>query len=186
MRFLLFLLTLLPFSATAQDVGGLAAWERIYQVTSHPRCANCHVGPDNIPLWSGPSYGDTRAHGMLITAGESRIGAESVLCSACHVATTQPNDTPHTPPHIDGDWRLAPVEFEWFGKSSQEVCTQLREPDRNGGRNFAELADHLERDAFVAWGFDPGGTREPAPFTLEDHVNDMLAWGAAGQPCPGD
>jgi len=34
---------------------GLLAFQRIYEVVSHPRCANCHVGADNIPMWSGPS-----------------------------------------------------------------------------------------------------------------------------------
>ena len=55
---------------------GLAAWARIYEVASHPRCANCHVGKDNLPMWSGPGYGETRPHGMNIDAGLSRIGAE--------------------------------------------------------------------------------------------------------------
>ncbi|WP_299844180.1 hypothetical protein [uncultured Roseovarius sp.] len=180
------ILLLFPLSAAAQDSEGLEAWDRIYQVTAHPRCANCHVGPDNIPVWSGPSLGAPRPHGMNITAGDSRIGAETLPCAACHVSSTQPNDTPHAPPHIDGFWQLAPVEFEWFGKSTKEVCNQLRDPDRNGGRSFVELADHLKHDAFVAWGFNPGGKRQPAPFTLRDHVNDVLAWGVAGQPCPGD
>ena len=178
---------LLPLTAVAAEVdAGLAAWDRIYQVTSHPRCANCHVGADNAPMWSGPSYGTTRSHGMNINGGDSRIGAETLLCSTCHVASDLPNDTPHAPPHIAGFWQLAPVEFEWFGKGTQEVCNQMRDPDRNGGRDFSDLAEHLDHDAFVAWGFAPGGSREAAPGTLEDHVNDMLIWGAAGQPCPGD
>ena len=63
---------------------GLAAWARIYEVASHPRCSNCHVGADNRPMWSGPSYGRTRPHGMNINAGESRIGAEYLPCSTCH------------------------------------------------------------------------------------------------------
>ena len=53
---------------------GLEAWSRIYDVASHPRCANCHVGADNLPMWSGPSYGETRPHGMFIDGGISRIG----------------------------------------------------------------------------------------------------------------
>jgi hypothetical protein len=49
--------------------------------------------------------------------------------------------------------------------------------------------DHLVHDAEafgpVLWGFNPSGGREPAPYGLQAHVNDMIAWGAAGQPCPG-
>ena len=59
---------------------GLEAWARIYEVVSHPRCSNCHAGPDNRPMWSGPSYGKARFHGMNVNAGESRIGAEAIAC----------------------------------------------------------------------------------------------------------
>jgi hypothetical protein len=47
---------LMASPALAQDPG-LAAWSKIHEVFSHPRCANCHVGPDNVPIWSGSSYG---------------------------------------------------------------------------------------------------------------------------------
>ena len=52
---------LLAAPAVAQDqpgrAEGLAAWERIYAVTQHPRCANCHVGADGLPMWEGLGYG---------------------------------------------------------------------------------------------------------------------------------
>jgi hypothetical protein len=167
---------------------GLLAWGRIYKVVSHPRCSNCHVGKDNIPMWSGPSYGTTRRHGMNINAGESRIGAEAVLCSTCHTTSAAGNDTPHAAPRVNLPWHLAPVEFEWFGKSAPQICAQLRDPKRNGGRSALALAEHLRDDShhggFVQWGWNPGGGRDPVPFTLQDHVNDVLAWGAAGMPCP--
>ena len=66
-----------PEAVSLED--GLAAWDRVYEVASHPRCANCHVGNDNIPMWSGPTYGTARPHGMNINAGESRIGAETLM-----------------------------------------------------------------------------------------------------------
>jgi len=168
---------------------GLAAWARIYEVASHPRCSNCHVGADNLPMWSGPSYGETRPHGMNIDAGQSRIGAEYVLCSTCHVnaaATQRGNAQPHAAPRVATLWRLAPVEAEWFGKSSQEVCNQLRDPERNGGRSYQELANHLGHDVILHWAWQPGGTREPAPYSLREHMDDILEWGAAGLPCDGD
>lgn len=169
---------------------GLAAWSRVYEVASHPRCSNCHVGASNRPMWSGPAYGRTRPHGMNIDAGESRIGAETVLCSTCH--TTKDTDwdnanaTPHAAPRVAMDWRLAPVEAEWFGKSTEEVCAQLRDPERNSGRTYLDLAEHLDHDLILHWAWSPGGGREPAPYSLQEHVNDVLAWGVAGQPCPGD
>lgn len=175
-----------PAEGSVSVEQGLAAWERIYQVTSHPRCSNCHVGADNRPMWSGPSYGKTRPHGMNITAGESRIGAETIPCATCHLVRDSLNDTPHAAPQVAMDWQLAPVEAEWFGKSSVEVCNQLRDPARNGGRSYLDIASHLDHDLILHWAWNPGGGRDPAPFSLQDHVNDVLAWGASGMPCTND
>lgn len=168
-------------SVTKED--GLAAWDRIYEVTSHPRCSNCHVGADNRPMWSGPTYGAPRPHGMNINAGDSRIGAEYLLCSTCHAYREDVNDMPHAAPQVAMNWRLAPVEAEWFGKSSTDICNQLRDPDRNGGRDYLDLASHLDHDLILHWAWNPGGGREPAPYSLQEHVNDVLAWGVAGYPC---
>lgn len=165
---------------------GLEAWARVYEVASHPRCSNCHVGSDNRPMWSGPSYGKTRPHGMNISAGESRIGAETIICSTCHSESEQGNPRAHEAPRVGMSWRLAPVEAEWFGKSSEEVCSQLRDPERNGGRSFLELAEHLDHDLILHWAWDPGPEREPAPYDLQSHVDDVLTWGVAGMPCPQD
>ncbi len=179
-----------PAEGSVDIAQGLAAFQRIYEVTSHPRCANCYVGDDNIPMWSGPSYGKTRPHGMNIHAGASRIGAETLLCQTCHRTSGTLASEPHAPPHFGLDWRLAPVQFEWFGKSPEFVCAQLSDPQRNGGRDWMGLAQHLVDDAGhrgpVLWGWNPGGDREPAPYSLQEHVDDMLTWGVAGQPCPGE
>jgi len=122
-----------PLSVSRED--GLAAWDRVYEVASHPRCSNCHVGASGRPMWSGPTYGRTRPHGMNIVAGESRTGAEYVLCSTCHAYREGSNDVPHAAPQVAMNWQLAPAEAEWFGKSSIEICEQLRDPKRNGGRD---------------------------------------------------
>lgn len=164
----------------------LEAWSRIYEVASHPRCSNCHVGADNRPMWSGPSYGRTRPHGMNINAGDSRIGAEFIACSTCHVTTARGNDAANHAPRVAMEWQLAPVEAEWFGKSSEDVCNQLRDPERNGGRTYLDLASHLDHDLILHWAWNPGGNREPAPYSLQEHVNDVLAWGVAGMPCATD
>lgn len=175
-----------PGSVSRED--GLAAWKRIEAVVTHPRCANCHVGPDNIPMWTVVGETQTRPHGMNIHADDSRIGAGTVACSTCHMTSTAANDIAHAPPHVGIDWQLAPVEFLWFGVGGTEICQQLRDPKRNGGRDAAGLVEHLRHDAelngFIPWGWNPGGGRETPPGTFEDHVKDMAQWGAAGQPCP--
>ncbi|NNK15901.1 MAG: hypothetical protein HKP51_03230 [Sulfitobacter sp.] len=177
-----------PAAGSVSQSDGLLAFDRIYEVVSHPRCANCHTGPDNIPMWFGGTEGPARPHGMNINAGKSRIGAETLPCSACHMTAENLGSDPHPPPHAGLDWQLAPVEFEWFGKNSVEICTQLSDPDRNAGRDWMGLAQHLVDDAghhgFVLWGWNPGSGREPVPYSLQTHVDDVLQWGAAGMPCP--
>src|SRR5215472_19091952 len=70
---------------------GLEAWKRIEAVVTHPRCANCHVGSDNIPMWTLVGENKTRPHGMNIHADDSRIGAGTLVCSTCHMTSTAPN-----------------------------------------------------------------------------------------------
>ncbi|MEJ5219442.1 hypothetical protein WG622_14390 [Cognatishimia sp. D5M38] len=173
-----------PASVSLEE--GLAAWDRVYEVASHPRCANCHTGESDRPMWSGPAYGKTRVHGMNIRAGESRIGAEFLLCSTCHAYNEGANDAPHMAPQVAMNWQLAPVEADWFGKSSNEICTQLRDPELNGDRDYLDLASHLDHDLILHWAWNPGGGREPAPYSLQEHVDDILAWGVAGYPCHSD
>lgn len=170
--------------AAATEAEGLDAFARIYDVASHPRCSNCHVGADNLPMWSGPSYGKTRPHGMNINAGESRIGAETLACATCHSNRDGGNDWPHAAPQVAMAWQLAPVEAAWFGKSAVEICQQLRDPARNGGRDMMDLATHLDHDLILHWAWSPGGNRQPAPYSLQEHVDDILIWGVAGMPCP--
>ena len=173
-----------PEPGSVSPAAGLTHWARIYEVASHPRCANCHVGDSPYPMWSGPSFEQTQRHGMNVHAGASRIGAESLLCSTCH--RQQNSAEPHGAPGAKDVWRLAPIEAAWFGKSSDEICQQLRDPARNGNRTFQDIAAHLGHDVILYWAWNPGGKRQPAPHSLAEHVADILAWGAAGMPCPGD
>jgi hypothetical protein len=175
-------LLLIATPALAQD-DGLAAWGRIYEVFSHPRCANCHVGPDNIPIWSGLGYGPKpRAHGMNINAGESRAGAEYIACGSCH--NQHNSDISHGPPG-SAMWKLPPVEMQWFGKSSPEICVQIKDQTRNGGRGtVAEIEDHVRTAELVHWGWAPGPGREPAPYSAAQLIDFLKQWDASGAPCP--
>ncbi|WLA45778.1 hypothetical protein QIH80_28590 [Bradyrhizobium elkanii] len=167
---------------------GLEAWKRIEAVVTHPRCANCHVDAKAIPIWTPAGESRPRVHGMNIHGGDSRIGAEKIACAACHMTSTQANEPAPSPPRAGIDWQLAPVEFIWFGKSGAEICAQLKDPKRNGGRDAVGLLEHLRHDAslngFIPRGWAPGAGRTTPPGTFEDHVKDVAIWGAAGQPCP--
>ena len=168
-------------AASSND--GLALWAKIHEVFSHPRCANCHVGSDNVPIWSGKNFGPTpRPHGMNINGGASRIGAENgLLCVSCH--------TPHNSAIKNGPpgatpWLLAPVVMQWYGKSSAEICSQVKDVQRNGNRSLEALAHHVESDPLVNWGWSPGIGRDPAPYTSADTAGFIRAWGKLGAPCP--
>lgn len=178
----------LPKRASDQLAEGQAAWVRIHNVLSHPRCVNCHVGADNIPLWTTTTSTTDRVHGMHIDAGNSRVGAATLNCNSCHQTSTRPNTVAHAAPHTGMAWRLAPLEFQWVGKSSAAICEQLRDPQRNGGRDAAGLLDHILHDAkvggFITWSFNPGPGREPPPGSMQDHLSDMVVWTEAGMPCP--
>jgi len=180
-------LLLLGSPALAQD-SGLAAWSKIYEVFSHPRCANCHVGTDRVPIWSEPKSGrKPRPHGMNINGGPSGIGAEYIACSTCHTQHNSP--LPHGPPGAHGNdglprWQLPPVEMQWFGKTSAEVCAQVKDPARNGNRTIPRVEEHIEEDMLVHWGWDPGPGRERAPYSAAELVDFLKEWDAARAPCP--
>ena len=180
------LLALFFFLASASPVaaqdGGLAAWDRIYQVLSHPRCANCHVGTDNLPMWSEPRVMDPRPHGMNINGGLSRVGAEYIPCGTCHMPHNA--ELPHGPPGAP-NWQLPPAAMQWFGKAAAEVCAELKDPARNGNRTLDQIADHVASDKLVAWAWSPGPGRAPAPYSAAEVADDLKQWEAAGAPCPG-
>ena len=161
---------------------GLAAWRDIYAVFSHPRCANCHVEDDH-PRWSGAHYGETRIHAFNVMRGVdgSGFGNPGMRCTTCHFESN--SNVLHGPPGAPS-WHLAPVEMVWFGKDSANVCGQIKDPDRNGGRTIAEVAEHVRDDALVAWGWAPGPGREPAPGSAEETFAAIERWNAAGAPCP--
>lgn len=161
---------------------GLPLWAEIYEVFSHPRCANCHVDDDH-PRWSGLHYGATRVHGMNVRRGTdgSGFGNVGLRCTACHGSENTP--VLHGPPGAE-NWHLAPAEMAWWEKSSRQVCEQIKDPERNGGRTLAEVAEHVRDDPLVRWGWEPGGGREPAPGSPEETYSKLVAWAQVGAPCP--
>jgi hypothetical protein len=174
--------SLIGANAFAQErADALAQWEKVYEVFSHPRCANCHV-EDDAPRWSGPHYGATRVHGFAVGRGADGFGNPGQRCTTCHFESNSP--LLHGPPGAP-NWHLAPAEMVWFGKSSAEICAQISDPERNGGRTLQEVAEHIRDDALVGWGWNPGAGREPAPGSAEETYKAIVAWSEAGAQCPG-
>jgi hypothetical protein len=72
----------------------------------------------------------------------------------------------------------------WQGKSMGEICAQLKDAVRNGGRDLALLQEHLAKDDLVAWGWNPGAGRAPVPGTQEQLGELVKAWIDTGAQCP--
>ncbi len=72
----------------------------------------------------------------------------------------------------------------WQGKSLSEICTQIKDPARNGGHSLAEIHEHMAKDPLVAWAWQPGHGRVPAPGTQEEFGELIEAWIATGAHCP--
>lgn len=172
-----------PAPQAVDRAAGLAAWDRIYTVFSHPRCANCHV-EDARPRWSGANYGPKpRVHAFNVQRGAdgSGFGNAGMRCTTCHFSSN--SNVLNGPPGAE-NWHLAPAEMAWFGKSSNHICEQIKDPLRNGDRTLAEVAEHVRTDALVGWGWSPGPGREPAPGSADETFAAIEAWSAAGAPCP--
>lgn len=169
--------------AQADMARGLEAWEKLYAVFSHPRCANCHV-EDDRPRWSGAHYGrGVRVHAFNVQGGAKGEGMAGQPCKACHAEHNA--KVLHGPPGAH-NWHLAPREMVWFDKSSAHICAQIKDPARNGGRALDAIAEHVRTDKLVAWGWAPGPGREPAPGSAEEAYRAVQAWAAAGAPCPAN
>ena len=170
-----------PAEQNAPEAEGLEAWSKIYQLVSHPRCANCHVA-DGTPMWSGPHYGKTIPHAMYVGGDpELLLGNPGMMCTTCHMAENSAKL--HGPPGNEV-WHLPPKEMVWWNKSSAEICAQLKDPARNGDRTLEEIAEHIANDSLVAWGWAPGPGRQPAPFSAQEAANFVTSWSAQGAPCP--
>ena len=140
------------------------------RVLIHPRCVNCHP-PDDTPR-----QGD--AH-MVHDPPVAR-GVPALACSTCH------QDRNAELARIPGapGWKLAPLSMVWLGRTPAQICEQIKDPARNGGKSLAEIRDHIAHDGIVAWGWAPGADREPVPGT-QAALSDLFdAWIATGAVCP--
>jgi hypothetical protein len=81
-------------------------------------------------------------------------------------------------------WHLAPLSMAWQTKTLAQICAQIKDPARNGGKTLAQIQEHLAHDTLVGWGWRPGGTREPAPGSQDQFGALTAAWIASGAECP--
>jgi hypothetical protein len=168
-------------SISDQAARSRALFTEAAKVIMSPRCMNCHPASDR------PTQGnDMHAHMPPVTRGDAGIGVPGNTCSACHTDHNFTLEEHASYRSIPGHprWSLAPIEMAWQGKSLGEICLQLKDPKRNGGRDLALLHEHAARDDLIAWGWQPGAGRDPAPGTQEQFGALVQAWIDTGAQCP--
>lgn len=157
----------------------LALFEEAGRVIQHPRCVNCH------PPGNRPAQGEHHSpHRPMVVRGEDGMGAVGMRCTTCHGQENfnPPGARNGIPGHPE--WHLAPVEMAWLGKSLGEICEQIKDPERNGGKSMDELVEHMAEDSLVGWGWTPHKGREPAPGTQKEFGALIKAWVDTGAACP--
>lgn len=174
-----------PKAGAATKEEGLAAWEQVYSVLTHPRCINCHTATDY------PQQGDDRhRHFANVVRGSTGHGVPALQCLTCHQETNA--DSTGVPG--GHDWRLAPLSMKWQDLndnilSSAEVCRAVTDRSKNNNRDGAGLLKHHSEESLALWAFQPGrridGTmRTLPPLTHEQFVEATKKWVEAGTPCP--
>jgi hypothetical protein len=153
----------------------VALFAELGKVLTHPRCVNCHPAGDR------PRQGELgRMHQPPVERGADGHGLKTMRCAICHQgANFEPGRVPGHP-----EWHLAPREMAWEGKMLGEICAQIKDPARNGGRSLQDLVHHIGTDTLVGWGWAPGFGRQPVPGTQRDAGELAEAWVRTGAVCP--
>ena len=119
-------------------------------------------------------------HDPPVTRGPKDDGVPGAQCETCHQdENVELARIPGAP-----NWHLAPIQMAWLGKSESEICTQMKDPERNGHRSLAQIVDHAAHDHLVAWGWKPGADRKAAPGSQEKFGALVDAWVKTGAACP--
>jgi hypothetical protein len=172
-----------PPPTTGTD--GLAAWQQVYSVLTHPRCINCHTATNY------PQQGDDRhRHFANVVRGPRGKGVPALQCITCH----QEANADSTGVPGAHDWHLAPLSMKWQDLndqvlSSSEICRAITEGSKNNNRDGAALLKHHEEEQLVLWAFQPGrridgSMRTLPPLTHDEFVTATRKWVEAGTPCP--
>ncbi len=53
-------------------------------------------------------------------------------------------------------WKLPPPQMRMViqGKTPGQLCEQLKDPSRNGGKSLEQIIEHITSDKLVGWGWN--------------------------------
>jgi hypothetical protein len=158
-----------------RDERSQALFMEATRVLFHPRCINCH------PAGESPTQGDRlERHDPPVFRGPDDHGVVGLECTSCHQdRNVELARVPGAP-----KWALAPIEMAWQNRSAHDVCEQIKDKKRNDDKSLAQITDHMANDPLVAWGWDPGHGRTPAPGTQKQLGALIAAWVETGAACP--
>lgn len=170
-----------PGGGGSDDSAGLAAFATVQAVLQHPRCQNCH------PAGDAPLQGEAGVpHAMNIQRGPTGHGMPGAECTTCHGPANPPSNYGlHVPPGVIEGWHMPKPEEKlvFVGLSGRDLCEQVKDPARNGGKDMAALRKHLDTP-LVTWGWEPGFGRRPVSTPYDVFIGAWETWAAAGAPCP--
>jgi hypothetical protein len=153
----------------------IALFAEAGKVLQHPRCQNCHPGDDR------PRQGDDgRPHQPPVRPGADGLGAAGLRCPACH---GEANYDAVGMPGVAG-WHLAPPSMGLRGRPLAAICAQVKDLDKNGSRELADIVSHVDQDRLIAWAWAPGPGRQAAPGTHATFVALIRGWVETGAECP--
>ena len=169
-----------PPTIKAQKDASAKLFLRMAGVIESPRCLNCH------PAGRSPTQGDDmHPHTPPMVSDASGHGIPGLHCSACHSPANEAINMPNIQ-IVPGNpaWSLAPAAFAWQHRSLREICEQIKDPQRNGGRTLKKIHDHVAYDPLVGWAWHPGLGRKPAPMTQATFGVLVQRWINSGAECP--
>jgi hypothetical protein len=81
--------------------------------------------------------------------------------------------------------------MKWEGLTKSEIARSILNPENNGGRTLEETVHHLTEHPLVLWAWEPGvdasgNPREKPPVPVDEYIEAVKTWAAAGTPIPED
>lgn len=161
-----------PARAADADAG-THPFSPIARVLASPRCMNCHTNT----AWPRQTDGAQR-HTQNVLRGPLDSGLPAMRCASCHAQANQ-GRVPGAP-----NWHLAPRTMGWEGLSTAQLCSAIKNPRKNGGREAQAVIEHMQHDPLVLWAWQPGADRTTPPLSQPEFAAALTRWAEQGQPCP--